>query len=184
MIVNVIYDSRRSEKWPDLMQEIHRQGIEDWQIWEPVPDSTSVIRSINLSHKQIVAWAKSKELPYVCIWEDDCFFPAKDGWEKFIESIPPWRWDIWSAGTYGLDRPITGKTDKLNGLHCYLINERFYDTFLSVSVDEHIDVALDGLGLYYIAYPFIALQRPGWSNNSRAFSDKNVDLAKEDIYFG
>lgn len=184
IVPQIIYDSRRPEKWPDLMQEIYNQGITEWKIWEPVEDKDSVITSINKSHKRIVQWAKFNNLPFVAIWEDDCFFPAKDGWKKFIEQMPPWKWDIWSAGTYGLDRPITGKTDKLNGIHCYMVNERFYDTFLSVPDNLHIDVALDGLGLYYVSYPFIALQRPGWSSNSRAFSDKNSDLSKEDIYFG
>lgn len=183
MTVNIIFDSRRQEYYQPLMETLAEQGITDYQIW-PCLILPEVIPSISASHKMIVRDAKERNLPMCCIWEQDCMIPAKNGWKCFLEQMPPWKWDIWCAGTYGLNRPITGKTDKLNGIHCYIINERFYDTFLSVPEDQHLDVALDGLGLYYLAYPFIALQRPGWSSNSRDFSDKNADLLKEDIYYG
>lgn len=184
MTVNIISDIRLIERYEPLLNELGRQGITDFKLWPPVEDPGSVIRSINLSHKQIVADAKETGLPYTAIWEDDCMIIAKDGWKHFLDGLPPWKWDLYLAGTYGLGRPVTNPIRSINGLHCYLINERFYDTFLSVPDDQHIDVALDGKGLYYCEYPFVALQRPGWSSNTRAFSDKNTELSKEDIYYG
>ena len=164
--------------------ELAEQGIKDYRIWEPVHDPDSVIRSINLSHKQIIRWAKENNIPEVAIFEDDCMFTAPGAWDHFLAEKPVWKFDIWLGGTYGLNKPITGKVDKINGIHCYICSERFYDTFLAVPDDIHVDVALDGLGLYYICYPFVAIQRPGWSSNSRAFSDKNVTLLPEDLYHG
>lgn len=184
MIPQILYDSRRPEKWPLLMQELYLQGIEDFKIWEPIYDPNSVITSINLSHKAIIRWAKESGQKQVLVFEEDVWFPAKDGFKRFIDGIPPFPFDLYLGGTYGLDRPITGKTDKINGFQCYICRERFYDTFLSVPDYVHIDVAMDGLGVYYVEYPFVALQRPGWSSNSKAFSDKNADLNKEDIYWG
>lgn len=184
LIPNILYDARRIEKWPLLMQELYLQGIEDFKIWEPVDDPNSVIRSINISHKRIINWAKESGQKQVLVFEEDVWFPAKDGFKRFIEDIPIWPFDMWLGGTYGLDKPITGKTEKINGIHCFVMAERFYDTFLSVPDNVHIDTALDGKGLFYVAYPFYALQRPGWSANSAAFSDKNADLNKEDIYYG
>jgi len=184
MIPQIIYDDRHPEKWQPLIDGLKEQGITDYKIWEPVFDSDSVIRSINLSHKQIVQWAKFHNLHEICILEDDVMFTAPGAWQRFLDEMPLWPFDIYLGGTYGLNKPITGKIDKINGLHCFIIRQRFYDTFLGVHDDIHIDVALDNLGCYYICYPFVALQRPGFSANSRAFSDKNADLSKEDIYTG
>lgn len=184
MTVHIIYDNRRPEKWEPLMKELSTQGITDYRIWEPVYDPDSIIRSINLSHKQIIRWAKENNLPEVAILEDDIQFTAKGAWDHFLAGKPIWRFDLWIGGTYGLNKPITGKIEAINGFHCYICSDRFYDTFLSVPDDIHVDVAMDNLGLYYVQYPFIAIQHPGWSSNSRAFSDKNVTLTQEDLYQG
>ena len=183
MKVNAIFDSRRQEYYDPLIETLQTQGITDYEIW-PCLILPTVIESINASHKMIVRQAKEFDLPEVCIWEADCMIPAKDGWQKFLEDMPPWKFDLYLAGTYGLNKPITGKIDKINGIHSYIIRKQFYDTFLSVPDHIHIDVALDNLGLYYVRYPFIAIQRPGWSANSRAFSDKNAQLSDEDVYGG
>jgi hypothetical protein len=182
--LHIIYDDRRFERFEPLMRELSRQGITDYKIWSPVYDSESTIRSISKSHKQIVAYAKCLNLPKIAIAEDDLFIPAKDGWRKFLEQEPVWPYDIYLGGTYGLQKPVTGKIEKINGLQLYIVSERFYDTFLDLPETTHIDVAMDRLGLYYVCYPLIALQRPAWSANSREFSDKNVTLTKEDIYYG
>lgn len=183
MKINIIYDSRRSEYYEPLIKTLSEQGITDYEIW-PCLILPSVIESINLSHKLIVRDAKQKGLREVCIWEQDCMFTSPNGWKHFLEGIPPFPFDIYLAGTYGLDRPITGKTNKINGLHCYILRGRFYDTFLSTPDNQHIDTSLDNLGIYYVDYPFTAIQRPGWSANSKAFSDKNMELKDEDVYGG
>jgi hypothetical protein len=183
MTVNIIFDSRRPEKYVPLMETLKRQGIMDYQIWPALIYGT-VIESINASHKMIVRDAKEKGLEMVAIWEEDCMIPAADGWKHFLDGLPPWKWDLYLGGTYGLDRPVTNPIRAINGFHCYLVHERFYDTFLALPDDKHIDTCMDGLGLYYVEYPFIALQRPGWSSNSKAFSDKNMELTDADVYGG
>lgn len=176
-------DSRRPEKYDPLMETLKRQGITDYTIWPALIQNT-VIESINASHKMIIKDAKDRGLEMVAIFEEDVCFPAADGWKHFLEGIPVWPWDIYLAGTYGLDRPVRNPIACINGLQCYIVHNRFYDTFLAVPDDKHIDVALDNLGLYYVEYPFIALQRKGWSSNSKAFSDKNAELKEEDVYGG
>lgn len=182
MRLNIISDIRLIERQQPLLKEMERQGIIEYTLWPIIHDPESVIASISKSHKQIVQWAKDQDLPEVAIAEDDLFFPAPDGWKRFLEDTPPMPFDLYLGGTYGLNKPITGIIERINGLHLYIIRKRFYDAFLSVPEDKHIDVALDQMGVYYVEYPFVALQRAGWSSNSRAFSDKNADLLPEDIY--
>jgi hypothetical protein len=183
MTVNIIFDSRRPEKYDPLMETLKRQGIVDYKIWPALIYGT-VIESINASHKMIVREAQERGLEMCCVWEDDCMIPASDGWSRFLEMLPPFPFDMYLAGTYGLDHPITCKIDKINGLQAYIIHSRFYDTFLSSPPDQHIDVSLDLKGVYYVEYPFIALQRKGWSSNSKNISDKNADLTDADVYGG
>lgn len=184
MNVFILHDTRMSERWQPLVNEILSQGIKNTEVFDPVECSDSVIKSINLSHKAMIRAAKERELPEVCILEDDVCFAAPGAWERFLEDTPPSPFDIYLGGAYGLNRPIANLTDKINGFHCYICRERFYDTFLSVPDDVHIDTAMDGKGVFYIAYPFLALQRASRSANTRAFSDKNADLFPEDIFKG
>src|SRR4051812_14903782 len=97
MRINVIYDERRIEKYEPLINELFIQNI-DYQLWMPV-EAETVVKSINLSHKAIVAWAKKHNLDRVFIGEDDLHFPAKDGWKYFLNSMPE-TFDIYSASTY------------------------------------------------------------------------------------
>lgn len=182
MTVNIIYDSRRPEYYTPLMETLKTQGISDYEIW-PCLILPTVIESINLSHKLIIRDAKKKGLKRVCIWEQDCMIPDSDGWQHFMEVMPK-SFDIYLGGTYGLNRYFKNPIEKINGLHCYILNDRFFDIFLSTPDNKHIDVALDGLGEYHVAYPFIALQRAGWSANSQADSNKNAELRDEDVYGG
>lgn len=183
MTPHILYDNRRSERWEPLMGELDRQGIKGYVIYQPVWNPDSVIKSINLSHKAIVRMAKNYNLPRVCVFEDDICFPHPEGWKRFLEDIPD-DFDIYLGGTYGIDRPVVNPISQINGFHCYIMDSRFYDTFLSIPDNVHCDTALDGLGVFYVHYPFVAVQKKGWSANCMASSDKNADLTDADVYGG
>jgi len=76
--VNIIYDSRRFEKYEPLVAELKRQGIEKYEIW-PCIMFDSIVDSIAESHKMIVADAKARHLPMVCIWKMMFSFRTKKG---------------------------------------------------------------------------------------------------------
>lgn len=184
--VNIIHDNRRSERYEPLIKELEEQGISDYTIWDAVEDIKSVVRSINLSHKKIVRWAKESELKEVCIMEDDVSFPAKNGFEYFLSKKPE-QYDIYSACNYLPTSVFTGyvAAPSLVGFHCYLVSERYYDTFLSLPDEGHIDQLQDGVKhQLFICYPYAAVQRPSWSSNNKAMVDYNAILKPEDIYKG
>lgn len=181
--VFVLWDPRSPDvEWIAGGGELERQGIEA-KIVTPVYNSESVEKSINLSHKNMVRMAKAQNLPEVCILESDAQFPAPDGWQYFLENKPA-TFDIYLGGAYGLSglQPGARRIISWEGMHCYIIHSRFYDRFLSVPEDQHIDVAMDGLGVYYVCYPFAAIQRPGWSATSKQEVNYNRLLSKEDVY--
>jgi hypothetical protein len=138
-----------------------------------------VVSSINASHKKIIQWAKDNNKEMAIVMEQDCFFPAKDGWEYFINNMPK-VFDVYASSTYVDD--LENK-NHLCGFHCYIVHTKFYDTFLSVNDKGHIDTEIDNLkGDYKVCRPFAALQKPGWSFNNKAEVNYNAKLNKEDIY--
>lgn len=177
--LNIIYDARRHEKYHPLMDELERQGIDDFEIW-PCIMYDNVVSSINASHKMIVRDAQEKGLEEVFIAEDDLFFPANDGWEYFLRNKPkPTDYDIYLAATYIPEKPPT----QICGFHLYSVSSRFYDQFLSVPDESHIDTAMNYVdGKYVFCTPFPALQRAGFSANNKCVCNYNAVLAKEDIY--
>lgn len=178
MKLNIIFDARMIDRYEPLIDELKRQNITDYEIW-PCIMLKDVVSSINASHKMIVRDAKEKGLAMVAIAEDDIYFPAQDGWKYFLKSIPE-IFDIYLACTY--ITPIDQK--QVVGFHLYIVHERFYDKFLSVKDDIHIDTAMNGLGDMQFCYPFAALQRKGFSSNNKTICDYSLVLKDEDIYKG
>ncbi len=182
MKINVIHDNRLLGRYEALMKEFNEQNIHYYKIWTPVEDSKSVVTSINLSHKQIVAWAKHHGLEEVCIAEDDLMFTAKGGWDWFLKNKPA-TFDLYLWGSYCM--PLSN--NKVTGFQLYIIHQKFYDRFLGTPTNVHIDTEMDNLnGDYKYCYPFSALQRPCWSSNNRAdtnYNSPNV-LKPEDIWRG
>lgn len=189
MVAHIIRNPFRPKENTTLYTEIIEQGITH-EYWNAVTDSANPVRSINLSHKQIILHAKLLKLPKICIMEEDVWFPAPDGWQYFLDNEPG-DYDLYLGGVYGLNQSAMNRlegtgTIQINnfaGLHCYIIHERYYDTFLSIPEDQHIDLGNAGLGKYLVCYPFAAVQHPGWSSNNRDEVDYNVNI-KEHIYYG
>lgn len=181
-MVNVIFDDRHPDDYQRLLSEFNSQGIIDYLFWDAVVlEKESVVKCISMSHKNIVKWAKEKNLNEVCIMEQDCFFPAKDGWEYFLRNKPT-NYDIYSSGTYISD--IQNK-NILCGFHLIFVNSSYYDTFLSVDEKQHIDTEINSIGgNFVVCRPFAALQRAGFSANNNSIVNYNSILQPEDIYKG
>lgn len=178
-IVHIIHDNRLLDRKEPLVAEMARQGIA-YKLWEPIEDIHSVVRSINLSHKQIVAWAKKAGQKEVIIMEDDVMFPAADGFQFFLNNKPE-SFDLYLGCTYLV--PVS--QNQICGFHCYMVHGSFYDTFLGVPDNVHIDTIMNKYATNrQFCYPFPALQRAGWSANNREKVNYNSVLEEKDIYWG
>lgn len=178
-MIHLIHDNRRTEMLSLADEQFHRQRIYQYKIWDAVMRPT-VIQSINASHKQIIRWAKTSGHETITIAEDDIMFPAEDAYQFFLKNMPT-DFDIYFGGTYEPINPDMTVTIPV-GMHFYMCHERFYDKFLSVPDDVHIDTAMSGLGRFVVCHPMIALQRPGLSLNIRDKVDYNLNLKSEDVY--
>lgn len=176
--LNIIYDDRHPENYDRLMGEFERQGITDYKLWSAIVYKESVVASINASHKMIVRDAKERKLKEVIIGEDDLWFPAENGWRYFLENKPD-EFDIYAGCT--MIPPVSN--GMLCGFHLYIVAEKFYDKFLSVPDNQHIDTAVSDLkGDFKFCYPFPALQFPGYSANNQSVVNYNSIFKDEDVY--
>lgn len=186
-IINIIYDERQSDDYARLLEEFIGQSIiPKYKFWNCIINKDSVVKSINASHKMIVNWAKDNKMDYVVIAEQDLHFSCPTSWEYFLRN-KPFNYDIYLACSYIKNSiPNTEVLENLIcGFHLYILNSCYFDTFLSVPDDQHIDTAVGDLkGNFVFCKPFPALQRVGFSANNKTIVNYNAILQPEDIYKG
>lgn len=177
MRIAVIHNFDAGDRFDRLMKEFTVQNINEFRFFNAIHDTNSVARGINLAHKQCVRFAKEMQLPEICIMEDDVRFTNPGSFKYFIQNKPS-DFDIYLSGIYVGDIQEDNSVQVFSGFHCYIVAQKFYDIFLSVPEDAHIDRALGGLGKYIVCNPFAAIQYNGYSYNTKM--DMNYDSLLED----
>jgi GR25 family glycosyltransferase involved in LPS biosynthesis len=177
MQIAVIHNFDSSARFDTLMQEFKAQKIRDFKFFPAVYDSHSVKKAINLAHKQCVRYALENNIPEICIMEDDVHFTNPNSFNHFLDKKPE-DFDIYLSGIYLGEIFEDNSVKEFAGFHCYIVNNRFYEKYLSVPDDAHIDRALAGIGKYYVSNPFIAIQHNGFSYNTK------MDMNYDDLLVG
>jgi hypothetical protein len=168
LIPNIIHNKDRHDRRDTLLAELKYQGIEEFRVWDAIYDRRGAHIGINKAHKQIVEYAKQEGLPEVLIFEDDIRFCGKGAFDYYIANKPE-DFDIYLGGIYFGKIDDNNQVERFAALHCYIVNSKFYDTFLRVSGEEHLDGALTGLGKYIVCNPFAAVQYNGYSENNKHY---------------
>lgn len=171
------------DRHPILMRELQSQGITGYELWQGVYLPHSVKASINAAHKQIVEYAMLKKWENVCIAEDDLKFSSPNSWKYFLENIPQ-DFDMYLSMVYMGELDNDNCVKDFTGMTLYIVNKRFYETFLSVPDEEHIDRALGGLGKFVVCNPFAALQYNGVSSNTGKYEEYDELLRNRKFYNG
>ncbi len=117
MVLNIIHDSRFFDRYEPLMEELKRQQIGDYKIWEAITDRKTVVESINASHKMIVRWAKENDMEEVLIGEDDLMIPNENGFKYFMDNKPD-DYDMYLGGSYLIDNRIEYKAPNVDSIDC------------------------------------------------------------------
>lgn len=162
-----------------LEHELKTQGIEQYHIWDIV-HANSITGSINRSHKQIVQWAKDEGLEKVLIFEDDIKFTDEGAFSYYLSNEPS-EYDIYLGGIY-LGKIENGIAKEFTAMHCYIVHNRFYDTFLSTDKDKHIDHSLRGIGIYKVCNPMVAIQHNGFSDNSKRHENFEILTGNKNLF--
>lgn len=182
MKINVIHGGRIERK-ESFLTQFEQQGIVDYEIWFGIHDKHSIVRTINLSHKQIVEYAQLRGDKMVCIAEDDILFTHPDSYKYFLDNIPQ-DFDIYLGGIYTGHIEPDNSVKSFTGFHLYIVHERFYETYLSTDKDTHIDISLANLGKYILCNPMAAIQLNGFSSNTGKEMNYDFLLANKQLYKG
>lgn len=180
--VNVI-SGHRNERLPLLIEEIKRQQITNYKLWDSVY-LPSVKESINEAHKQIVRYAKVAEFDSVIIAEDDFIGTHPDSFKFFLENEPK-QYDLYLSMVYMGDLDENNRVQSFTGMTLYKVHSRYYDKFLSADPREHIDRALSDVGgLFVVCNPFCFVQRNGFSANTGKNENYDELLKFRSLYLG
>jgi hypothetical protein len=156
MILNIIhlpsnFFQRNSAEWyeakkrkENLKKEMKTQTVM-YFVWDGVLDITSPCTGISQAHKQIVREAKELNLDMIAIAEDDIVFNGAGAWDYFVKNIPE-SFDLYMGVSYytqGYENGIVNKP--FDSMTLYVVHKRFYDDFLALPEDNHIDRELSKL---------------------------------------
>jgi hypothetical protein len=161
--LNIICGNR-TERLPRLYKELETQGITDYEFW-PGIYLPSIKASINAAHKQIVRYAQLAGWDEVAIAEDDLIFSSPYSWIFFLDKKPN-DFDLYLSMIYLGTPNENNEVKDFTGLTMYIVKSKFYEKFLSVPDDDHLDILLAGLGKYVVCHPFVAKQSNGFSSNT------------------
>lgn len=182
MRLNIIHGNRH-ERLSLLKEQLDSQNIWDYKIWDGEHCVDSVVRSINLSHKKIVQYAKDNDLSEICIAEDDIKFTHPNSFNYFLENKPD-SFDMYLGGCYLPEFNPNQTLKSFCALHLYIISERFYDIFLALPEREHLDRAMAGLGVFILCNPMVAVQSNGFSQNTGKEENYDRLIYGYEIYKG
>lgn len=183
MIPNIICNQGLVVIMNHLTKELQRQGISEYKLWPSIqpPPNKPRRTGVSRAHKQIVEWALIEQLPEVCILEQDVWFPADDGWRYFLDNKPKEPFDLYLGGITRGDIE-GGITKRYTGQFCYIINERFYTTFLRADENLDIDGAMSGMGVFKVCQPFACFCYPSWSENANGMMDYSHLMIGREVY--
>ena len=181
MTINIIHLSGRLDREKSLKKELIEQNISDYKIWEGIIDPNIPSRGISKAHKQIVKYGLDNSLQEILIAEDDLKFTSKGAFEFFLKSKPK-DFDIYLSGIYFGELSVDNIVKDFSGLTCYIINQRFFKTFLSLPENDNIDRCLKNKGTFVVCNPFTVIQYNGFSDNVKRHCNYDNYLKGRKLY--
>ena len=185
-MIYLIHDRLRADRQILYRKELDEQGIEFWELI-PAVKGESPIRNIAKAHKECIRRAIKADLPQAIILEDDVKFVCPGAFNRFLDLSlqldTNTEWDVFISGSYEYKtlnqqeyyRPLS----RFSGLHCYMVNKKFYQRFLDlpeiVNIDKEISKAKANI---WMAHPMLALQHDGFSDNVKKVTNYNTTFKK------
>jgi hypothetical protein len=167
IIVHTINLEHREDRRASFNQEALVQGFKP-KFWSGIYDRKNPKRGICKSHKQIIQFAKDNHLASIIVAEDDCKFTDREAFDYYLEKTPT-DFDLYLGMTYVAEYKGNRVVNGMSGSHTlYTVHERFYDFYLSIPDDVHIDRYLGQFAWkykYLTCYPMVVQQTGGYSDN-------------------
>lgn len=186
----------RLDRQQHMTAELSKHGLEGFvkrysAIKPEVKTPQTCVIASGESHRNIIQYAKDKDLNNILIFEDDVFF--KPGGmtiiEESLESLSKVDWDVYYFSSNIFDNPLklVGenllRVDGCYCVHAYAVNKKAYDRLLKYN--PHTDVPVDAYITSspfnkYAGYPLAVSQYDSVSDNVGGFI--GYDSIFEDVY--
>jgi glycosyl transferase family 25 len=185
--VYVINIKERIDRKTHILDETKNQKIFNMYFFDAIKNSRGFI-GCGGSHRCLIKYAKTNNLPYIIVMEDDNIFVAD--WST-IEEIITWltdnldKWDIFNSNpTFGgLEKPTLIKYPTDNENLCVInwgqttnfmiYNKSSYDKMLLYKMEDHIDLYIPRNFLQICPLPYITSQECFYSDITKITADKN-----------
>lgn len=183
--VNCINILEREDRKTSAEKQAQEQGFYI-RFFEGIVDRHNRKKGVNLAHKKVVKQAQENGEKWCCVMEDDCVFFDKGAWDFFLANVDEDA-DIFLGMCYICDLDQNNRIKGLfSSLTLYVVSHRFYDFFLSLPDDCHIDREL-GLTSdkhkYIVCNPFVCEQINNIkSDNSLMACDYRPYLEGRNLY--
>lgn len=168
--VHVIHRSKRIDRYKNVVEQFEKQNAKFILCSgvEPII-GMPVYTAISKAHKKIVQRAKDWGMERVVIAEDDINFLGEGCLRYFLDNVPD-EFDIYTGSAFQIQYEGE-KVIGFEGLTLYMVNEKFYETFLSLPEDEQLDVVLSGKGNYKLSPKIVAGQIRSFSDNKKVMAE-------------
>ena len=161
---------------------------------DAIRDEEDGHRGCILSHKQVIAYAKARGLPYVIILEDDCEFLLPEPLLRsafltvidYLNTHPTvdivngcGNLPTLEATVVDSHRQMTFLTSPdIRTTHCMVYSARAYDRFLAISERIPIDIQTNAFSMLFTS-PYLATQRPSYSDiEHKDTAYANIDVSR------
>jgi len=182
MIINIINRVKRTDRREAVTEQMEQEHC-SYRFWDGVEGKVPK-QNIHKAHKQIVAWAKEMKMQKVVIAEDDLKWCAPGAWNYFLDNEPP-DCDMYIASYYSGSQDENFQVKGFRGMTLYILYEKAYDLFLSLSENLHIDGALAMSSAKIVVCPrFAAIQTPSFSDQRKRYADDSIRLKNKILYTG
>jgi len=182
LIINCINIRRRTDRRQSAISEFNKVHA-SYLFWDGIEGGIPKT-NISQAFKNIVRFAKNNDLDKIIIAEDDISFPHPKAYQHYLDNMPEDA-DLYLASNYadGAVHDENFVTTNFRGMTLVTVFKRYYDTFLGVAENRHIDVALTlTRGRFIMCYPYAATQYPGYSDQRKKYCDDSLRLKKKLIF--
>ncbi len=180
MTINVINLPHRADRMEVFRRAMAAENC-SFKTW-PGVNGRIPKQNISKAHKQIVQWAKDEGFPEVCIAEDDMVWTAPGAWNFFTWNKPE-EFDVYLSSHYGAIQNSDKTLKHFSGLTLYVVSSRFYDRFLAIPENIHLDTGIGLSGaLIKVCPEFCAIQSPGYSDNVKNTVNYEKKLKNQKLF--
>lgn len=178
----VAEETRRQSFMEEMATQRAKYMVHDGVIDRPP------FKGIAKAHKKVIQYAKDMKMKMICVCEDDIKFTHPDSYKYFLKNMPE-DFDMYMGLIYHGEISDTRRVMNgfSGGMTLYIVKEQFFDTFLNVSENNHIDNNLGELAWdhkYYVCNPFVCTQSGGYSFNKKQILYYDEYLRGKTLYAG